>query len=557
MRKIIIAISCGIAVLLLGFAGYQGYQTWKESHLLSLAKTFAVRADTRNELLCLQQVLRVNPRNLEACRRMAALEEANRSPGAMIWRERVVDLAPTSLDDRLAMVQTALVFKDFTAANEALAAVDEAGQKTAAYQNIAGVVAASINQTADAERHFNEAARLEPWNPAPRLNLAVIRLHGTNPLDMASARIDLKRISQSSTNGNLRVQAMRELVADALRSKDMDYALTLATELVRQTNALFSDKLLYLDILRENKSPDYTAALTEYKREASVNDANLSDMAMWLMLRAKPDLALTWLQGLPADVQTNQPVAMLIAQCQTMLQNWAPMQATLEKQKWNELDYLRHGFLARALRGQNLAGASAAEWELALKQASDIKSKSMQISLFRLAAGWNWVDEAEQILWTIVNNYPEEKWANRQLQQALVVGGRTRSLMQFYSMQLKRNPDDVQAKNDLAMTAMLLDAKEVKPFDLAKAAYDTYPKSPSIASTYAFALYQQKRYPEALKVMQQLPAEILITPGIAGYYGLILKANGDTARAKTFFDLASKAQLLPEEKKLFEQAAKN
>jgi hypothetical protein len=554
MKKIIIAISCCIVVLLLGFCGYRGYQVWKENHLMSLAKIFATRADSRNELLCLQQVLRVNPRNLEACRRMAALSEADRSPSAMIWRERVVELAPDSLDDRLALAQTALIFRDLTTANSTLMTVSEADRKTPSYQNIAGVVAASQNQTAEAEKYFTEAARLEPWNTAPQLNLAVVRLHGSNSLDIAAARIDLKRISLNATNAAFRVQAMRELVADALRFKDLDNALTLATDLARQTNAIFADKLLRLDILREVKSPDYASALAVYQQEAAKDAANLSDMATWLMVRSKPSIALNWLQSLPTNTQTNQPGALLLAECQALMQNWGDLQDKLKNQDWADLEFLRHAFMSRALLGENLSGASAAEWDLAFKQASDNKSKLIQ--LFRLAAGWTWLNEGEQILWTIVNRYPEEKWAGDSLQQALIMAGRTRPLMQFYSLQLKRNPNDPKAKNDLAMTAMLLDAEELNPFDLSKAAYDADPKNPSYASTYAFGLYLQKQNADALKVMQQLPPAVLNDPGVAGYYGLILKANG-VANANTYLNLAlAKSLMLPEEKKMFEQAAK-
>jgi hypothetical protein len=43
-------------------------------------------------------------------------------------------------------------------------------------------------------------------------------------------------------------------------------------------------------------------------------------------------------------------------------------------------------------------------------------------------------------------------------------------------------------------------------------------------------------------------------PAIAGYYALVLKATGDKQKAKTYLDCADKGVLLPEEKKLFEQA---
>jgi predicted Zn-dependent protease len=228
------------------------------------------------------------------------------------------------------------------------------------------------------------------------------------------------------------------------------------------------------------------------------------------------------------------------------------LQASIQPQNWNELEFIRHAFVARSLREQGLIEASTAEWGVALKDASD--QKGTLVSLFRMAAAWNWNTEAEQILWTVVNRYPEEKWAAPVLGQALMAWQRTRSMMELFSIMSKRTPDDLDVKNNLAMTAMLLGAQEMNPYGLAQEVYAKSPKNPSFASTYAFSLYLQGKYPEALKVMQQLTAKDLQSPSIAGYCGLILKANGNKAEAISYLNLASKAQLLPEEKALFDQA---
>jgi predicted Zn-dependent protease len=126
--------------------------------------------------------------------------------------------------------------------------------------------------------------------------------------------------------------------------------------------------------------------------------------------------------------------------------------------------------------------------------------------------------------------------------------------MMFYSQQFKRSPASLPIKNDLAMTALLLDAQELKPHDLARELYQEAPTNAAYASTYAFSLHLQKKDAEALKVMQQLPPKALEDPAIAGYYGLILTATGDRAKARTYLQWASKAKLLPEEHKLFERA---
>jgi predicted Zn-dependent protease len=553
MRKTIIILSCCTVALLLGYSGYRGYEVWKQSHWLSMAKKFAAKSDGRNELLSLVQVLRSNPNNLEATRMMADLDEAIGSRNALALRRRVLELNPKSLDDRLALVQTAMVFKDYAVATNALAGVSEADRKTFAYNNLAGVLAMTMGQADAAGAYLNEAARIEPGNPVPIINLAVLRLHGTNTLDMAEARIDLKRIVMNSTNMVMRSQAERELVIDALRFKNSDAALSLSKELVQQTNSTYSDRLLRLDVLRVTKSSEFKPTLALYQQEAATNSANLLELANWQMTRISPAATLSWLQSLPVNVQTNQPAASLAAQCQMLTHDWNGLNKSLQKQSWGELDYTRHAFMARALRGLDLDEASKAEWETALNEAGGQKPTRL-IALFRLAAQWNWESECEDILWTIVNQFPDEKWATQILGQVLYETGQTKSLMQLYKQESQTSPSDLSLKNNLAMTALLLNAQDLKPYELAREVYQKSPTNASFVSTYAFSLYLQGKNAEALKLMKTLKPQELQNQSIAGYYGLILKATGDRARARSYLDWTAKARLLPEERKLFDNA---
>ena len=552
MRKTFIIILCCVAVLLTGYVGYRSYNVWKCSHLMGLAHQFLAKADGRNALLCVQQVLRSDPRNLDATRVMAQLTEASRSPSALLWRTRVVELNPHSLEDRLALAQTALMLRDYATATNALGGVDEAGKNTVAYHNVAGAVAAAANQSALAEAQFLEAARLDPQNQSVQLNLAVVRLHGTNPPALAEARDSLKQLGSKATNSFLRCQALRELAFDALRHRQGDQALGLSKQLLQETNSTFQDRLLRLDVLQETQPAGFRPALTAFEHEAGGDPGKIYELAIWQMSKTSPQDALTWLRTLPSNTQTNQSVELLVAECCTMLQDWRGLQSSIERQNWGELEFVRHAFLSRALRGQELADSAKVEWEQALKAANG--QKGSLLMLLRLAAQWNWQSESEDILWTIVNRYPGEQWAIQGLSQALYAGGRTRSLMQLYSQESKRVPSDLSAKNNLAMTVLLLDAQELKPYDLAREVYQKSPTNASYVSTYAFSLYLQGKNAEALKVIKTLKPQELQDPSIAGYYGLILKATGDRAKARAYLDWTAKARLLPEEKKLFDNA---
>ena len=552
MRKTFIIIFCCIAVLLAGYAGYRGYNVWKSSHLMGLAHQFLAKADGRNALLCVQQVLRSNPRNLDATRVMAQLTEAARSPSALLWRSRVVELNPHSLDDRLALAQTALMMRDYATATNALGGVDPAGKKTVAYHNVAGAVAAGANQTALAEAQFLEAAMLDPENQSVQLNLAVVRLHGTNLPAITQARDSLRQLSSNSTNSFLRCQALRELAFDALRHRQGDEALLLSKQLLQETNSTFKDRLLRLDVLQQAQPAGFRPALTAFQHEAGSDPGKIYELATWQMANTSPQDALTWLRTLPSNTQTNQSVELLAAECFTTLRDWRGLQSFIEKQNWAELEFVRHAFLSRALRGQELVDSAKVEWERALSTANG--QKGSLVMLLRLAAAWNWQTEGEDILWTIVNRNPGEQWAIQSLSQALYAGGRTRSLMQLFGQESKRVPSDLSMKNNLAMTALLLDAQEIKPYDLAREVYQKSPTNSSYVSTYAFSLYLQGKNAEALKVIKTLKPQELQDPSVAGYYGLILKATGDRARARAYLDWASKARLLPEEKKLFDKA---
>jgi hypothetical protein len=205
------------------------------------------------------------------------------------------------------------------------------------------------------------------------------------------------------------------------------------------------------------------------------------------------------------------------------------------------------------LRGLELRSSADTEWPLALK-AADNRKESL-VMLLRLAGVWKWQDESEELLWIFINRYPEEKWAYASLQTDLFATGRTRSLMSLYGQETKRDPSNLEAKNNLAMTALLLNAAEIKPHDLARELYERHTTNVTFISTYAFSLHLQEKDSEALRVMRQLKPADLTQPAIAGYYGLFLEAAGSNALAEAYLNGAAKAVLLPEERTLFAQAS--
>jgi thioredoxin-like negative regulator of GroEL len=204
------------------------------------------------------------------------------------------------------------------------------------------------------------------------------------------------------------------------------------------------------------------------------------------------------------------------------------------------------------LRGQDLVSSATIEWQKALDAASN--RKEALVMLFRFASEWNWTGQAEELVWTLVRNYPGEKWATAALTKTLLTEGRTRSLMGLYNQQASTNPSDLSARNNLAMTALLLNAWELRPHDLAREVYRQAPANPAYASTYALSLHLQDKNENALQVLQRLATPQLEDPAVAACYGVILQATGHAEQARRYLELASKGRLLPEERKLVWEA---
>jgi cytochrome c-type biogenesis protein CcmH/NrfG len=552
MRRLYVIFLSLVGVLLVGYVGFRSYQVWKNRHLTRLAHEFLAKSDWRNAALSAQGVLRSDPNNLEAALVMAQLADQSRLPTALLWRARVVELDPHSLEDRLALVQTALTLHDYADATTALEGADTEDKKTAAYQNMAGELAVAGNHIDQAQEHFLEACRLEPQNPATQLNLAVVRLHGTNGSDMAEARTVLQRLASNQTNSVLRCQALRELALAAENNKNADVALALSEQLVQEANCAFSDRILRLNVLLETRNADFKPSLAACQREAAANPSEIYELATWELAKTSPGETLAWVRGLPAGTQTNQPTTLMIAECYEAAKDWRGLQTWLENQNWDQLEFLRRVYMCRASRGMELLDSARAEWQQALHSANNQRQSLGMLLL--LTSQWHWSSEHEELLWLIVNHYPQEKWATQELSQALFAAGQTRSLMQLWKLELERTPANLVAKNNLAMMALLLDAKELKPLDLAREVYARASTNSSFATTYAFSLYTEKKSVEALKIMQGIKPQDLDNPIRAGYYGLILKATGSFEKAKVYLDLTSKAALLPEERALFDHA---
>jgi predicted Zn-dependent protease len=548
-KKVSLLLLTMFLVAVAGWFGRKAYKQISERKLLSQAANFLEMKDLTNASLCLQRALQLNPSSSRASELTADALEALGSSAALNWRMHTFQLQSNNIEYRFAWAQTALKMRNPASAEVALSNIEEEAMRTATYHKLKGALAWEARNNAEAEAEYAEALRLEPTNQMVAMNLATVRLSSTNKAATDSARRYLEQVSVESP---LRATALRYLITDARFCKEPGRALAYSKELVANPAAVFADRINRLQILRETKDADFDSSLSALKKDSQTSSESVFQLSRWIISAEGSTNALVWLRSLPPSLQTNQPVPLVVADCQIEAKNWAGLLNCVEKQNWGEAESYRLALesLARRSQGQNLAAESA--WRNALRACAhrlDHLSRLVQVTRV-----WSWKPEEIDVLKEITKEFPKEKWAAEQLITCLHAAGNTTELAEFLSKTSAIDPSDVRLKNCLANVFLLRKTELEKAYRLASEAYTSAPDNPFFTSTYAYSLLLQNRKDEALQVVSQVRPQDLQIPAVAAYYGVIQAQSGHSDVAKESLKRAQAGTLLPEEKEIVQQA---
>ena len=550
MRKTLIFIAVMAVVAFAGWFGRKAYKKVTEHQLTTEAAQYLERQDLRNAGLCLQRALQINPYNIEANKLTADMLEAAGTPSALSWRIRTFQLQTNKVEYRFAWAQTALKMNDLPSAIQALRGIDEKSRSTAQFHKLAGALAWNGHDPADAEKEYSAALQMEPTNLAVILNLATVRLVSTNKAVADKARLSLETIP---TNSPLHLTAIRYLALDAAARKSFDRAIFYSQEVINNPKAAYDDKLTRLEILHEADNPGFSAWQTALEKDAAGSPLHAYALGHWMQIQQTPEAALRWLQSLPHDTQTNQPVPLAITDCQIALKDWKGLQATVQKRDWDEFEYYRFSLESLAARhlGNSLGGETA--WQRATLLCSHRLDRLARLN--QITAAWGWTPERYQVLQQIISEFPNEAWAGEQLIALYYTDGKTQSLASLLNNMYSADPSNIKVKNNLAAVSLLLKSDLPKAHRLALEAYNSATNNPFFACTYAYSLLLQSKPAEAVKIADSLKPEYLKNPSIAAYYGVVEAEAGHTNAARDSLKLAETARLLPEETALVHQAA--
>lgn len=522
------------------------WQRFRERRAVQQAKRFALHQDFRNATLSARQALMLNPTNLEACELMASLAEAARAPQWLEWRQKIAGIAPTP-GNKLKIAEASLSLQQppWTAAAKALDELSHTAGQLAGFHALSAQLALGLNNLPKAELHLAEACRLEPTNQNHQLNLAVLRLRSTNLLVVSQSRAALEQLAQRS---ELKPLALRSLISEALLQTNISRAEAFSAQLAADVRANPSDRLQYLGILRLSFSPGFDLALRSLQEEYRTNAPVIHLVSSWMIHMGMAVEALTWLTNCPVEVKQQQPVRLALADCFMALHNWAGLEKLVEQEKWADLECVRLALLSQCASERHDEVGARGHWRLAVHQAAG-KLARLQ-TLLGLATRWDRGKEREDLLWDIAQQFPQEHWAFQELNRLYSSLGNTRGLNKLYSVLSAADSADLVARNNFAVTSLLLRINLPRAHELARQNYNLKPSEPVIVSTYAFSLHLQGRTKEGLAALEKLTDSELQDPAIGLYYALLLQDDGQTQKAARFLAEKAADNLLPEERAL-------
>jgi len=378
-----------------------------------------------------------------------------------------------------------------------------------------------------------------------------VRLNSTDRVTRDAALAVLEKLRSEPSQ---RTVATRSLILDGVAHRaDSQRIRSLAEELQKFPDASFSDKIVYLEILRQLHDLAYQDYLKQLQSEVLRSSAaDLASLLSWMIRNGMSREAIELVKSVPAETATKWPVPFAIAEAHAQAKNWNELERMLKGSEWGNFDFLRRACLSRALRAQDKTLAAEQELNAAQKEASaNPQTLSM---LTQTIAEWGWRSETVELLWVLAKHSETRLQALASLYENYSKTEDTAGLYRTLTKFAEIKPDDPVVRNNLAQVSLLLG---VDVDHARKVAAELSAKEPSNAaylSTYAFSLLSRGDVKAAVTAMDRLGPEQLREPAVATYYGIILAAAGQKDKAREFLRRSSEAHLLPEEKALTAKA---
>jgi hypothetical protein len=543
----------GFGVGLFGFASVRkGFNRWHKTRLLTEAGDRLDHNNLSEAEVMARKALAIDPNSLVAVRILAETTEKQNRAETVAWRGQIARLDP-GLESELNLASAALRFGQLDVARAALGRVAPEDREKAAYDVVAGWLSRAQGNIAEEERHFAAAVAKEATNDVYQFNLAVLQILSPDPEKNAAARNQLERLSKVP---QIRTEALRALLDNALRQNQNEAANELAQALQMSPQVTFADYLLCLELYRKLSPKKFDALLDKVKPVAAREGHDLAQLLGWMNKNSLAGEALRWSDKLPANLTNQPPVAIAVAEALAGTKNWSRLKRWTRGGSWGDDDYQRLAYQAYgARRSRRTAAEAEAEFDALWKaaEAAAAAQPEHELALARLASTWDLTQEAEQ-LWLRVAKVPA---ARREALDALYAIYRATNDLPNLRLTAERlhqsSPEEVGLAANAARFALLLDHNTADGRALAQQAYEKAPNDPAVAVTYAFALYGTGRTAEGISILEKLSPDQLNDPHVAVYAALLYDDATQLDAANNYIALARGGTIFPEEKQLLDE----
>lgn len=536
-------------VLAAGWATWKGLGIWAKQRLVARARVAIERGDLVAASLNIRHAYQINRNYPPVVRTVAELAEAINSPEAVLWRNRLVQVEPENLENHLALANTALRFNELILADHALDAVPPSERNTARWQHAAGTLAVQLRRPDAAEAHLTRASRLDPSNVVFRLDLATFRMQSPKPATASAARQELEAVS---ARPELRAQALRALLADALARNDGPAALAFADRLVSAPSAFYQDRVVRLGTLYRFRKAEFPAELQRLQALAGRVGGDVYELALWMNANGLSREAAAWIEGHPIFIRRNPIAALALVEAYETHDDWTTARRFLDRSVWPGLEFVRLAHLARAAAGLGEPVNTRRIWKNAVAATADNPGALMMLA--RLCQKWAWPSELKEVCGKVAHHPRHARWALMTAFRVCRETGDTRGMLQAVRRASELMPSDAIARNNAVSLSLLLGEDLAESRRIALDLHASNPSNTAYAATCAFALHLTGETRRALDLLAALPPEQLRDPRVAAYQGILLAAAGDRAAAQKCLDLTKGTRLLPEEQRLVDEA---
>lgn len=439
--------------------------------------------------------------------------------------------------------------------------------KDPAPQNLLGGIYLMKQDTQTARKHFGQALQLKADFVPAMLNLArldqqenklpqarqafdkIIKLQSNN----VSALVGLAQIEEKESHPDKALALLekaREVSPNAVQPR-----LLLARYYAHHKDMLKADLLISEANKIAPSHPAVLATLAEIQTaQKKFSDAAKTYEQLLALQRGNPWVHLS-LGEVRAQMQQPEPARKAFKEALKIEPNFQPASVALAILELNSSNItaaasIAEDIIKRApkshegyiLRGDALARQGKYEAAAqAYTDASDIRpSSALTLSRYVALTKARQQEPGLDILRSWLKQHPDDVRIQQTLAQAYQELGRHPEAISLYVQILSRQPDNLIALNNLALS--YLSTQNPKARETAEKAYNLNNKHPAIADTFGWILVQQGDLERGTRLLEKAREKSPDTPDIAYHLAVALAKSGDKNKAR---GLLEKALALP------------